>query len=76
MDIDSQEINEQNKTMDIDSQEINKQNKATVINSQEINKQNKATVIDIKDNAINKQENQYIDFNYSNMQEIRLGTDN
>jgi hypothetical protein len=76
MDIDSQEINEQNKTMDIDSQEINKQNKATVINSQEINKQNKATVIDIKDNAINKQENQYIDFKHSNMQEIILNTDN
>jgi hypothetical protein len=75
-DIDSQEINEQNKATDINSQEINEQNKTTDIDSQEINKQNKATVIDIKDNAINKQENQYIDFNYSNMQEIRLGTDN
>ena len=66
----------QNKAMSIDSQEINEQNKTTDIDSQEINKKNKATDIDIKDNAINKQENQYIDFNYSNMQEIRLSTDN
>jgi hypothetical protein len=52
------------------------QNKAMSIDSQEINKQNKTTDIDVKDYAINKQENQHIDFKYSNMQEIILNTDN